>query len=101
MRRSIGLHALYFVFSLAIITPACSGPKNSTTAVKQITVGSGPEDMLADNMHDAPRLLISCAARRESDPDFGEIVSYTPSTGTIDTLKRVGMPESLFFQQHR
>ena len=83
-----------------LLLSGCSVQEVSTFPAERITVGAGPEDMVTDLSQDTPRLLISCAARRESQEPFGEIVTYTPATGTIDTLTRTGMPDSLFFQPH-
>lgn len=86
--------------AMLLLLTSCSVREVSTFPARQVTVGAGPEDMVMDFSQGTPRLLISCAARRESQEPFGEIVSYIPSTGTIDTLIRTGMPDSLFFQPH-
>lgn len=85
---------------ILLLLPGCSVREISTLPVRQITVGAGPEDMVTDHTGETPRLLISCTARRESQQPFGEIVTYTPATGSIDTLTRTGMPDSLYFQPH-
>lgn len=85
---------------MLFLLPGCSVQEISTLPTQRITVGAGPEDMLLDVSQDAPRILISCTARRETQPPFGEIVAYTPSTGAVDTLTRKGMPDTLFFQPH-
>ncbi|MDF1572740.1 MAG: hypothetical protein P1P82_14120 [Bacteroidales bacterium] len=83
-----------------LLLNSCSVREISTLPDRQVTVGAGPEDMVMDFSQGTPRLLISCTARRESQEPFGEIVTYTPSTGAIDTLIRTGMPDTLFFQPH-
>lgn len=85
---------------LATITTSCTEAQQKTGDTKRITVGSGPEDMVIDHQGASSRLLISCSARREGDASFGEIVSYTPATDAVDTLVRIGMPDSLYFQPH-
>ncbi len=82
------------------ITTSCSEAQQTTAGADKITVGSGPEDMVIDHAGEFPRLLISCSARREGESSFGEIVSYTPATGVVDTLVRIGTPDSLYFQPH-
>ena len=82
------------------ITTSCTEAQQKTAGTKRITVGSGPEDMVIDHKGGFSRLLISCSARREGDASFGEIVSYTPATDAVDTLVRIGMPDSLYFQPH-
>lgn len=85
---------------LLLLLSGCSVKEISTLPAQRITVGAGPEDMVLDLSRDTPRLLISCASRRETQEPFGEIVAYTPSTGAVDTLTRTGMPDSLWFQPH-
>ena len=90
-----------FVFAvLPLLLLSCSVTENSSFSSERITVGSGPEDMLLDYSQANPRILISCAARRDTQSPFGEIVSYTPATGKIDTLIRTSFPDSLHFQPH-
>jgi hypothetical protein len=89
------------LFLLAVtINTSCADAQQKTAETKRITVGPGPEDMVTDNEGAFSRLLISCCARREGEPSFGEIVSYTPATAEVDTLVRIGMPDSLYFQPH-
>lgn len=85
---------------VATITTSCTEAQQKTGDTKRITVGAGPEDMVIDHQGTFSRLLISCSARREGELSFGEIVSYTPATGEVDTLVRIGMPDSLYFQPH-
>lgn len=86
--------------AILLLLTGCSVQEVSTLPSHRITVGAGPEDMVLDLTRETPRLLISCAARRDSQQPFGEIVAYTPATGNTDTLTRTGMPDTLFFQPH-
>jgi hypothetical protein len=79
---------------------SCKTIENSAVSTRQIPVGPGPEDMLIDRTGEVPRILVSCADRREGQERFGEIVSFTPSTQRIDTLTRIGMPDTLKFHPH-
>lgn len=85
---------------LGMLAISCGTIENSIVSTRQITVGPGPEDMVLDQTSEVPRILVSCADRRDSQPRFGEIVSYTPSTGVVDTLIRIGMPDTLQFHPH-
>lgn len=91
---------LYLIFLTCLVFGSCAGPENSTLTSSRIPVASGPEDMVIDRSELNARLLISCKARREDEATFGEILSYTPATGIVDTLIRIGTPDSLFFQPH-
>jgi hypothetical protein len=91
---------IWIVLVMGLTMTSCAEAQESHYASTRIIVGAGPEDMVIDSSGDESRLLISCSARREGEPTFGEIVSYTPSTGIVDTLVRSGTPDSLFFQPH-
>lgn len=88
------------LFILFLMVSSCSVTENSSYHTKRIAVASGPEDMVLDSYGGTPRLLISCSARRGGDAPFGEILSFTPLTGEVDTLQRIGTPDSLYFQPH-
>ncbi|MEM7037440.1 MAG: hypothetical protein AAF570_10705 [Bacteroidota bacterium] len=75
-------------------------PPQTTALSKRIYVGPGPEDMVLDDSQSSPRLLISCAERRDERPDFAGIVAFGLEDGQIDTLKRVGEPGGLVFHPH-
>lgn len=100
MKNRFSSLAIALIISLLQLFTSCASPVNSQTATKKIVVGAGPEDMVIERSTGTARLLISCASRRTGEAPFGEIVSYTPSTGVVDTLLRVGMPDSLYFQPH-
>lgn len=86
------------LFLLFTILPACS-QSASDLQTKQIEVGYGPEDMVLQDAS-IQRILISCSARRETQPPFGEIMYYEPSEKIAGTMVRNGMPDSLYFQPH-
>ncbi len=79
---------------------SCKKPVDHPYDFQQIVVGAGPEDMVVDTSESLPRILVSCADRRSIYEPFGEIVAYTPATGKIDTLQRIGQPDSLHFNPH-
>lgn len=86
--------------TLTFLLTACIAKENTAAPERKIPVGPGPEDMVIDRSTGEARLLVSCTARREGEATFGEIVSYVPSSGKIDTLVRTGMPDTLNFQPH-
>jgi len=88
------------VLVLMLMASSCSVTENSSYPAKRIDVASGPEDMVLDRSGENARLLISCSARREGEKPFGEIISYSLSSGKVDTLLRTGTPDSLYFQPH-
>ncbi len=96
----IFINVAWLTGAMLMLFNGCSAQEVSTLPTQRITVGAGPEDMVLDRSQETPRLLISCTARRETQQPFGEIVSYSPSTGKVDTLTRTGMPDSLCFQPH-
>ena len=67
---------------------------------EKIQVGPGPEDMVLDTLSGAPRLLISCAARRENHKPYGEIVSLDLESNLKTELIRYNEPEDLRFRPH-
>lgn len=75
-------------------------PPQTQVQCERIMVGDGPEDMVIDDLSSEPRLLISCNDRRNTDPQFGEIVAYYPVRRTVDTLPRREEPEGLVFNPH-
>jgi hypothetical protein len=87
------------LFACSIILQACAQP-STDVPTRRIEVGFGPEDMVLQHRPDHARILISCAARRESQPAFGEIMYYVPSEDRVGTLVRTGIADSLYFQPH-
>ncbi|PID91420.1 MAG: hypothetical protein CSA96_08520, partial [Bacteroidetes bacterium] len=67
---------------------------------RKIYVGPGPEDMVLDSTHGNPRLLLSCAARRDCYGDFNEIVALDLISEKPHVLPRMGEPDSLRFVPH-
>lgn len=76
-------------------------PKVTEQASRMIAVPPGPEDMVVDEYNGGVRILISCDDRRQEKklPD-GWIVAYTPLTGKLDTLVRMGEPVKRPFHPH-
>ncbi len=75
-------------------------PANPEHGPVRISVGPGPEDMVLDTLHGNPRLIISCAARREQDKPYGEIISYDLLNGSQTHLERYREPDTLHFRPH-
>lgn len=73
-------------------------PKHLQTDSASITSGPGPEDMVIDTADD--RILVSCSARRKSEPDYGEIESLYTSAAFTTPLVRVNQPLDLSFNPH-
>lgn len=90
----------YLLILLLGIASCTTLPKSSANPDKQIlTVGPGPEDMVVDTITGQPRLLISCNARRKSDPYYGEINVYYPANGNVGVMKRTE-PTNIHFCPH-
>ncbi len=70
------------------------------TDVDSLYVGYGPEDIAFDNSQGYPRLLVPCANRRETEPEFTEVISIDLRDHSIDTLKRTNEPADLCFRPH-
>lgn len=66
----------------------------------EIRVGPGPEDMVLDSLQGDPRLIISCAARREVHEPYGEIMAYDLESGRTTLLVRYHEPPGLRFRPH-
>jgi hypothetical protein len=93
--------ALYILFSmLAISMHCCTMIPESTFITERIEVGPGPEDMVLDTLNGAPRLLISCTARREAHMPYGEIEALDLETGSRSRFIRHGEPADLKFRPH-
>ncbi len=68
---------------------------------QRITVGPGPEDMVADTFAGRRRLLVSCDERREGRAPQAEIWSVSLEDGTSSVLPRRGEPADHFsFHPH-
>jgi len=79
---------------------ACNPVRSDTISVtEKIEVGPGPEDMVLDTLS-APRLLISCSARREEQKPYGEIEALDLLNMERKILTRHKEPDSLVFRPH-
>lgn len=91
---------LLVCIAVAVALSACVAlPKAYQTKDEVISVGPGPEDMVMDTISEQPRLLVSCNARRQGQPYYGEINVYYPATGQVRILPR-HEPEELQFYPH-
>lgn len=91
------------VFCMLVFMQACSQPlpENSDYCSRRITTGYGPEDLVVDTIStpDQPRLLISCATRREKEPLTNEIYTFTIGGDQARPLVRIE-PDNLHFRPH-
>jgi hypothetical protein len=69
-------------------------------SLRLLSSGYGPEDIVADSLHDPPRLLVSCASRRSEYPFYGEIETIDPVKGNRIVMTRMGEPAGLIFRPH-
>ncbi len=67
---------------------------------QKIEVGPGPEDMVLDTLTGENRLIIACSARRDNEPDFGEIIGLKLTDETTFVFKRLYEPDGLIFRPH-
>jgi hypothetical protein len=67
---------------------------------EKLEVGPGPEDMVLDTLNGDPRLIISCAARREVHLPYGEMEALDLETGKRQILTRYGEPGGTHFSPH-
>lgn len=95
---------LLYTALVCLIFPSFSLPAHSSPghpvfpASRILPSGSGPEDIVLDSVHNPPRLLVSCSARRSEYPAYGEIEAIDPVNGTRKVLARIGEPEKLVFR---
>jgi hypothetical protein len=98
--------ALFALFFLLTVSPSQSliVPKSYSLNVPKSQslqpTGYGPEDLVIDSLNNPPRILISTCARRDEYPAWGEIQTFDPETGKVETLPRVNEPEGLVFRPH-
>ena len=76
-----------------------SFPADFSVSAERIAVGPGPEDMVLDTLF-SPRLLISCAARREAYKPYEEIEALDLLSMERSVLVRSNEPDSLVFRPH-
>ncbi len=89
------------LFLLSLLTLlACTRPETAPAQGEDIKVGYGPEDIVLDTGSPTPSLLISCSSRRETFPDFGEIIRYDITDGRLTTLIRTDEPANIRFRPH-
>jgi len=95
---------VYFciLFTLAILgNLSCN---NMDVAIhppyEKLEVGPGPEDMVLDSLNGNPRLIISCAARRDTHMPYGEIEALDLESGKRSLLTRYEEPEHTSFSPH-
>ena len=89
------------VAALTFTSYCCSTlPAKSEVTSEKIEVKPGPEDMVIDTLHGEPRLLISCAARREEHKPYGEIISTGLHSGDQVEMVRYNEPGDLLFKPH-
>jgi hypothetical protein len=99
-RTSKGLLAWLFFAVVTGFTGCGPLPENTLLPAERIEVGPGPEDMVLDTLNGMPRLLISCTARRESFPPYGEIESLDLGTLQRRVMARCSEPEGIVFRPH-
>ena len=77
-------------------------PAYTDYPAQKITTGPGPEDMVLDTLTDAsaPRLLISCAARRKSEAPQDDIWVMDLRDEKTHVIPRTGEPEGIGFHPH-
>jgi hypothetical protein len=76
-------------------------PGFANSCFRKIAVGSGPEDMVLDEVSDPvqPRLIISCSSRRKSEQALSEISSYDIRSHVARSLRRIE-PADLCLHPH-
>ncbi|MBN1686702.1 MAG: SMP-30/gluconolactonase/LRE family protein [Spirochaetales bacterium] len=84
---------------LAVLSMLTAGTVYAETGITVLNGIPGPEDIVIDNYHDFPRLLVSSTDRRYGAV-AGEIYEVVIDTGLIRPLKRTGEPEGLVFNPH-
>jgi hypothetical protein len=90
----------YIFVVILILSPiGCNSITVDSVSGERIEVGPGPEDMVLDTLH-SPRLLISCAARREAYKPYGEIEALDLISMERTVLARFNEPDSLVFRPH-
>jgi hypothetical protein len=67
---------------------------------KKITVGPGPEDIAIDERHIYPRIILSCASRREEYGDINRFEELNLLTDEVRTLPIIGLPPGLVLGPH-
>lgn len=78
------LPILYFQFSDCGISPLSCGDYTTkgTPKTQKLEVGSGPEDLAMDMSMGYPRIIVSCAERRQGKPETGGFYGINPADNT-------------------
>lgn len=77
------------------------GALSFAQSAEKIIVGSGPEDLLLDTLHQAERLIISCDERRDKDSIIqGNIWELNLKTNQKQILPRANEPQNFEFNPH-
>jgi hypothetical protein len=89
----------------ALLASCATMPKNTEATSRQIVCGPGPEDIELDSSAGKPRMIISCAQRRESSKKvtydaFGEIMEYGFDGKPATIMPRIGGPTGAMFNPH-
>lgn len=80
---------------------ACSTSRGGEGwADARIAVGAGPEDMVLDTFHGAPRFLVSCHDRRAGAEGVGGFWVVDPETQKAEEFARTGEPAWLLMAPH-
>jgi len=93
----------YILIAFTLILSACSSlPELTNYPSTKIITGYGPEDMVVDSISgNIDRLLISCSARREDDPDsLNGIYAMDLNNEKAYELIRENEADSLSFHPH-
>lgn len=90
------------VFFIVALTGCVKLPTPTDYPSTKIITGPGPEDMVMDSLTNRsnPRLLVSCASRRKSEQQHGEIWAVNLKTDEATILPRRGEPAGLGFRPH-
>lgn len=85
---------------LLIVSCRTTLPEAPLTKTSKITVAPGTEDLVLDESQDTPRLIVSCAQRRNDLPEQGGFFTVNLETGKVSALEMIGLPEGLRLAPH-
>jgi len=94
---------ILFSFFVGILLVSCNSiPKTGPFETKKIITGFGPEDIVLDTFSSAenPRILVSCATRRNTDSLTNGIYWIDLKTDSVFVFNRSNEPENLVFNPH-
>jgi len=95
-------HFFFFVL-IGIIFSSCNSiPITSSFETKRIITGYGPEDIVLDTISsiENPRLLVSCATRRDNEPKTNGIYWIDLNSDSVFEFNRLNEPNDLVFHPH-